>query len=1350
MKRVFARVAGVKKVSVLVVVASLFSIHAFATREHTVAFPTETETTASDITAEAVNGTTLPFIENEGQVGNDAVKYYVNTFAGSVFVTDRELRYSVAKRGERQDSADSEPAPIESVAFDERFLDNDGVPMTYAPEGKDASDIPVSYFRGSDPEDWKTDVGNYGSLSLGEVWAGIDVGLKARGKNFEKIFTVNPGADPDAIAVGFDGIDGIALGEDGTLRVITPLGDVSMTAPVAYQTGEDGTGTTVPVSYDIRDDRRYGFAIGDYDRTKPLVIDPLIAGSFIGTGDEELYSMTIDSDGNVFVAGTTGMTDFPVTVGAYQQTFGGETDDFFISKFDAGLTELLASTYLGGAGRSSYGIQIEADSSGDIYMTGSSTVGYPVTSEAYQTTCATSSSFYRCGVVSKLDNDLTDLLASTYLGNVDTHSYGLDIDSNGKVFVTGDTRDTAFPVSAGAYDEIFGNEIVAYVSRLDADLTTVEASTFIGDGGSSYSVKMGSGDDVFITGVSRDDWYPTTPEAYDTDNSLGTKFFISKLDNDLSHLIASTFFGSEESRMISGNPNMMALDASDNVYITESTDDSDFPTTSGAYQETIGGDTDAFIAKLSGDLETLLASTFLGGANYEESEGALMIDADGNVFTAVYIYAYDVGSQDFPTTPDAYQPTCDPDIFEAAGVLKLSNDLSVLSASTYLLTSNDEYVFPYALAVNSSGHVHVAGAYGTYAGDPTSFPITPDAYQAEPAGDYNGAIAVFDNDLSGTPIVAVPAIATDTPADITSTSVTLNATLTDDGNETPTVTFAWGTESGTYPNTCSPVGNEGDDYSCGLTGLTADTTYYFQASATNSAGTGTGSEVSFRTEPADDDDGTVPVDGETSDGDDDSPGITDDECRPMKFSATVSADGDVRLSWKKPCGSIDKVRIERAFGDGPFEKIATVRKDKRGYTDGGSELLSGEYTYRIRGYREASGKYSDYSRRRSVTIARSEPSGTVVSDEPAPPPSTAEEADGGLPVREVQVPGDTSDSGNHPSGSATRSDPTEPSILGEAVEAVGRFVRNFLSELTVAVFVGLAAGVAIVASPTGIPLFSTSPAPLTEFVSRMSRMIGFIGKKKREDDWGIVFDGDTRRPLSGVPVSIMDENGHVLGVSVSDASGRYGFLPTPGEYVLGISGKGYDLETANPQDILYGELYTGRPIRVEDGGMKKISIALRSTTVDWREFARKKIATYTSVFSIVKRDLFLVLFYSGFIINAGIVYLFPTGTNVVLFGAYLAMLFYYVFFRKRKRYGLVTDARTGRPVPFAMLSAYDATDSGKRVAFAVSDVLGHYFMFTENGTYLLKAAGRFLGGENFEKTVRIRIRDGIVRSDLEV
>ena len=321
--------------------------------------------------------------------------------------------------------------------------------------------------------------------------------------------------------------------------------------------------------------------------------------------------------------------------------------------------------------------------------------------------------------------------------------------------------------------------------------------------------------------------------------------------------------------------------------------------------------------------------------------------------------------------------------------------------------------------------------------------------------------------------------------------------------------------------------------------------------------------------------------------------------------------------------------------------------------------------------------------------------------------------------------------------------------MQKTIAATKQFLQKFATGLTAVAVAGMVAGVAAASAAMAMPLLVATPAPLQEGVSRLMEIMGFAGKKKDKDDWGIVFDSETKRPLPGVVVSLMSEAGHVVDSALSDPHGRYGLLPNPGTYTLLAKRQDYALDTSGSENIVYGNVYAGGPVTVIENQIEKVNIALASTKINWQEFAKRTIDSYGSAFSVFKRDLLLVLYYSGFLISAGFAYLFPSPLNVFIFCVYICIFVGKLFFNQRS-YGMITQAQTGKPVPFALVGVYDSEDPSRRLAFAVSDVLGRYYLLVENGAYLVKIAGNFLGGQRFEKMVTANVTDGIMKIDAQV
>jgi hypothetical protein len=563
------------------------------------------------------------------------------------------------KKEECKDKTEKAKAcPSKSWVISERWVG--GKVQTI--KGEEELPTKVSYFIGNDPSKHRSNLPTYRYVSLGEVWSGIEVRLKATQKTVEKLFYVKPGADHSKIVVEVGGAKGLKLSKDGEIIIQTGLGDLKLSKPIAWQE-KDGKKLPVEVSYKLIGKNRYSFVVAKADPSLPVVIDPILASTFIGgSGGDIGYSIALDSSGNVYVTGSTGSSNYPTTYGAYDTTHNGDYD-VFVSKLSNNLSQLLASTFIGGSG-GDVGYSIALDSSGNVYVTGSTgSSNYPTTYGAYDTTYNGAIDVF----VSKLSNNLSQLLASTFIGGSgDDIGYSIALDSSGNVYVTGSAWSSNYPTTYGAYDTSHNGGYDVFVSKLSNNLSQLLASTFIG--GSSWefgrSIALDSSGNVYVTGYTYSSDYPTTYGAYDTTHNGDYDVFVSKLSNNLSQLLASTFIGG------SGDDvgYSIALDSSGNVYVTGSTRSSNYPTTSGVYDTSHNGYDDVFVSKLSNNLSQLLASTFIGGSG-DDIGYSIALDSSGNVYVTGY-----TSSSNYPTTSGVYDTTHNgyDDVF----VSKLDSNLS--------------------------------------------------------------------------------------------------------------------------------------------------------------------------------------------------------------------------------------------------------------------------------------------------------------------------------------------------------------------------------------------------------------------------------------------------------------------------------------------------------------------------------------------------------------------------------------------------------------------------------------------------------------------------------------------------
>ncbi len=577
-----------------------------------------------------------------------------------------------------------------------------------------ASPLPgkSSYFIGNDPSKWRRDIPQFARVQYEAVYPGVNLVYYGDRGQLEYDFRVAPAADPSQIALSFKGAS--ARIDSGDLLLATDQGDVRFHAPRVYQ--QDGK-IQRPVAGSFRQlaDNKIGFAIGDYDHSRELVIDPVLSYSTYlgGSKTEAQVKIAVDSGAqDIYVAGATNSPDFPVTDGSSLNPAPG-AQNIFISKINptlAGTAQLVYSIYLGGSGTDSLsGIAVDAAFS--IYVAGSTTSSdFPTTPNAFQQKPQTGSH----GFLTKISLGLNATYApaySTYLaGNGVDHVTGLAIDSSQlNAYVTGDTTSTnpasdGFPANPNAFQPCPFGPVQSNGTCPVASGPPQFFASKINTGGSGslsmlYSTYFGGGNPAGATavggGIAVDPSTNNTPNMYitGTTNMLPTvggngeaKFplfnaqqsclneasnhgtctgahgttntdaFVAKINPNQpgSNPVYSTYVGGGGSDVARA----IAVDTSGIAYITGSTNSTDWVCTNscassfqGAYG---GGATDAFIVKignLTGSIYPLDYFTYLGG-NGDDVGNDIKVDSTQG--------AHVVGSTtstNFPTTINTLQST---------------------------------------------------------------------------------------------------------------------------------------------------------------------------------------------------------------------------------------------------------------------------------------------------------------------------------------------------------------------------------------------------------------------------------------------------------------------------------------------------------------------------------------------------------------------------------------------------------------------------------------------------------------------------------------------------------------------
>jgi hypothetical protein len=591
----------------------------------------------------------------------------------------------------------------------------------------------TDYFLGR-REQWRTDIPNYSRVRYGAVYPGIDVVYYGDPSRLEYDFVLQPGADPGAIRLQFQGAGHLTITAGGDLAFESAGKRIVQQKPLIYQ--EDGRTATrreVQGRYILMARNEVGIRLEHYDRTRPLVIDPkLIYATFVGTtGADQITAAVLDSQGRLYVAGSTGTGEMTATTNTYQSTNKG-LSDIFVAVLDTTPGKgypILYFSYAGGTGQD-VPLAMALDSSRNIYLTGTTnSTDFPIAGSSVQT--AGGGANIVSGFVFELNPGLSSgtssLVYSTYLGGTtgNQSANGIALDASGNIYVIGTTKATDFPVTSSAYQSALAGLQDAFLSKITPASSSLAYSTYLGgelqDDG--RGIAIGSNGLVYFAANTNSTQFPLAGASYRSGPAGNYDIIVGAMDptrSGSSSLVYATYFGGSDNDVV----RKMALDANGNLLLTGYTLSADFPVTQDAMQPANGGNRDAFILVVDPRNPVfLLYSSYLGGAGDEVGSD---IAADSSGF--LYLTGNTISS-DFPATVDAPQPAWGPgiDIF----VTKLQRGVAGIAGLKWSTFYSGGANSGLALVVGPDGTVYVAGYADSH------FPVSAGATQGAFNGGYS-------------------------------------------------------------------------------------------------------------------------------------------------------------------------------------------------------------------------------------------------------------------------------------------------------------------------------------------------------------------------------------------------------------------------------------------------------------------------------------------------------------------------------------------------------------------------------------------------------------------------------------
>ncbi|MDH7515324.1 MAG: hypothetical protein QHI48_05580 [Bacteroidota bacterium] len=579
----------------------------------------------------------------------------------------------------------------------------------------------------------------YRTLRYRGIYEGIDLLFTVKDDGVKYAFIIRPGGRISDIRIRYLGAGDVSITPGGTLQALSPEGVLDDSAPVAWTSPFPFSGTlptsleyctaaerSAPVLVDrVLEGCTTRFRAAPYDGNSTLVIDPFLQWStyFGGSAPDYARAACMDAQGNLYIAGYTMSTDFPVTPGAFQGKNAGKLD-VFVAKFDPS-REKAWCTYYGGSGEEE-SPRIAPVPAGGVVVSGNTTSDdFPVSAGAFQPHNNGKTDMF----LLKLDAEGVREWATYFGGGLSDECAGLAVSRGGDIAIAGGTFSTNFPVSRGAFQTINTGDFDAVVARFSPAGARIWA-TYIGGWGMDFatSVVFAGNGELCVAGYTESQNFPVSSRAAQGRYGGGPyDMFVGRFTETGSLAWVTYCGGSREDRATS-----VTTDRTGRIIVIGQTESGDFPGLEKAGGQGTQASIDAVVVEM--DVKgTIVRSQRFGGRGIDIATAHVVDDA-GNV-----IIVGQTESVDFPVTHDAFQQKHGgaSDVF-----LARFNAAGSRVFSTYFGGRDQD--IPYGIAVEANGNIIVTGITSS-----TDF-FTRNASQRKRAG-YTDAFllrVVFDEPVA--------------------------------------------------------------------------------------------------------------------------------------------------------------------------------------------------------------------------------------------------------------------------------------------------------------------------------------------------------------------------------------------------------------------------------------------------------------------------------------------------------------------------------------------------------------------------------------------------------------------------